>query len=249
MSGLSMNTTKATRLGQDLCIYKRRGIGLSALFGAGVSLWKALTSPGSTSLLTSNNRSKTEKLFNEKVAVAYDKLDEWIRPEKKSQRLTGYMTIDIKDNEGMTTGNNSNILARQTSDSRKDASNFESERAAHAFIDELFLHDFASEVRQSIQSCLMDDFEKIAPVVFGGSAGIVSEEGIKEAELMWKEAESLGVRTVFIPGTMGISRAPEYDDKGNQTGRFYDFCPNGWSDQEGAKEWIKRKRRIYLDRS
>jgi hypothetical protein len=239
---------EATRLGQDLCIYKRRGIGLSALFGAGVSLWKALTSPGSTSLLTSNNRSKTEKLFNEKVAVAYDKLDEWIRPEKKSQRLTGYMTIDIKDNEGMTTGNNSNILARQTSDSRKDASNFESERAAHAFIDELFLHDFASEVRQSIQSCLMDDFEKIAPVVFGGSAGIVSEEGIKEAELMWKEAESLGVRTVFIPGTMGISRAPEYDDKGNQTGRFYDFCPNGWSDQEGAREWIER-RRIYLDRS
>ena len=154
--------------------------------------------------MTSNNRSKTEKLFNEKVAVAYENLDEWIRPEKKSQRLTGYMTIDVKDETGMPTGNLSNVLARQTSDSRKDAANFESERAAHAFIDELFLHDYASEVRQSIQACLMDDFEKIAPVVFGGSAGIVSESGIKEAEMMWKEAESLNVRTVFIPGTTGI---------------------------------------------
>ena len=239
---------EATRLGLDICIYKRRGIGLSALFGAGVPLWKAMTEPGSTSLLTSNNRSKTEKLFNEKLAVAYAGLDEWIRPEKKSQRLTGYMTIDIKDNTGLTSGNNSNILARQTSDSRKDAANFESERANHAFIDELFLHDYASEVRQSIQACLQDDFEKIAPVVFGGSAGIVSDDGIKEAELMWKNASEMNVRTVFIPGTRGVSRAPEYDEKGNQTGRLYNFCPNGWDDKEGAAEWIS-KRREYLDRS
>jgi hypothetical protein len=239
---------EATRLGQDLCIYKRRGIGLSVLFAPGVSIWKAMTEPGSTSLLTSNNKSKTEKLFNEKVAVAYENLDEWIRPEKKSQRLTGYLTVDIKDEKGLPTGNLSNVLARQTSDNRKDAANFESERATHAFIDELFLHDYASEVRQSIQSCLMDDFEKIAPVVFGGSAGIVSESGIKEAEMMWKEAESLNVRTVFIPGTMGISRAPEYDDKGQMTGRFYNFCPNGHSDKEGAAEWIK-KRREHLDKS
>ena len=48
---------EATRLGQDLCIYKRRGIGLSVLFAPGVSIWKAMTEPGSTSLLTSNNRS------------------------------------------------------------------------------------------------------------------------------------------------------------------------------------------------
>jgi hypothetical protein len=77
---------------------------------------------------------------------------------------------------------------------------------------------------------------------------LCSRAGIKEAEMMWKEAASLGVRTVFIPGTMGISRAPEYDKDGNQTGRFYDFCPNGWSDKEGAREWIDR-RREYLDRS
>ena len=56
------------------------------------------------------------------------------------------------------------------------------------------------------------------------------------------------VRTVFIPGTMGISRAPEFDDKGQMTGRFYNFCPNGWSDKDGAAEWIE-KRREHLDKS
>ena len=110
------------------------------------------------------------------------------------------------------------------------------------------MHDYASEVRQSIQACLQDDFEKIAPVVFGGSAGIVSDDGIKEAELMWKNASEMNVRTVFIPGTRGVSRAPEYDEKGNQTGRLYNFCPNGWDDKEGAAEWIK-KRREHLDKS
>ena len=58
---------EATRLGLDICIYKRRGIGLSALFGAGVPLWKAMTEPGSTSLLTSNNRSKTRSYLTKSL--------------------------------------------------------------------------------------------------------------------------------------------------------------------------------------
>ena len=65
---------------------------------------------------------------------------------------------------------------------------------------------------------------------------------------MWKNASEMNVRTVFIPGTRGVSRAPEYDENGKQTGRLYNFCPNGWDDEEGAKEWIE-KRREYLDNS
>lgn len=177
---------------EDFGIYKRRGIGLSVMFAA-LALWRALTKPGTTSLLTSNNKPKSKRLFNEKVAVAYDKLDPWIRPEHESKQQEGFLLMRTKKSNGTEDGNMSTIMARQTSETREDAAAFESERAIHAFCDEIFLHRFPQEVRRSMQSCLKKGMSKMGPFCFGGSAGIVSEEGMKEAEKIWKNSKSLRI--------------------------------------------------------
>ena len=230
---------------EDFAIYKRRGIGLSVMFSA-LALWRALTKPGSTSLMTSNNKPKSERLFNEKMVVAWNKLDPWIRPEKESKQQTGFLLMKTKGPNGMENGSMSTIMARQTSEKREDAAAFESERAVHAFIDELFLHKYAQEVRRSMQSCLKKGMSKMGPCVFGGSAGAVSEEGIMEAEKIWKDAKALRIRTLFIPGTYGVDLAPARDDNGDVIpNTFYNFCPNGHSLHKECGKWIETERDWY----
>jgi len=58
-------------------------------------------------------------------------------------------------------------------------------------------------------------------------------------EELWGDAEALDIITCFIPGYLGISEAPEYDENGKKTGKILNFCVNGYSDIEAATEWIK----------
>lgn len=233
---------------EDLAIYKRRGIGLSVMFAA-LGIWRTITNPGTTYIMTSNNKPKSQRLFNEKVVISYKQLDAWIKPEIESKRQEGYLVMNTKGFNGMLDGNTSTIMARQTSETREDAAAFESERAIGAFIDELFLHRFAQEVRRSMQSCLKKGMSKMGPCVFGGSAGAVSEEGIKEAESIWKNSKDLRIRTMFIPGTYGVDLAPVRAADGSAVpNTFYNFCPNGHSLHKECKDWILEDR-AFLDKS
>lgn len=54
----------------------------------------------------------------------------------------------------------------------------------------------------------------------------------------WLDAENNDVRTLFIPGWMCISEAPELDENGKKTGRIVQFCPGGRSDEKAATDWI-----------
>ncbi len=232
----------------DLGIFKRRGIGLSVLFGGAIPIWLSEVEKGSIYLMTSNDKKKGERMFQEKTLTAFDGLDPWIKGEDVKRVQTGELRVQMRDIDGEMSDDISGIICKQTSDRKSDASNFESERAVGAFVDELFLHPFASEVRQSIQDCLMEDQLKMGPCVFGGSAGIVSQSGIEEAKKMWDDKENLGIHVVFIDGTWGVDKAPEYDEDGKRTGKVLNFCPNGHSKREEAKEWILA-RRAHLDRA
>lgn len=233
---------------QDLFIFKRRGIGLSVLFGGALPMWQAFVQPGSMYLMTSNDKTKGERMFQEKVVPAYEGLDPWLKGEQKKYVQTGELRFEVNNYDGTSSTNISGIICKQTSDRKADASAFESERAPGAFVDELFLHPFAAEVRQSIQDCLMEDQLKMGPAVFGGSAGIVSQSGIAEAKRIWDDKDNSDVNVVFIDGTWGVDKAPEYDDEGKPTGKVLNFCPNGHSDREGALAWIV-KRRLILDKA
>jgi hypothetical protein len=231
---------EARRTNHDLFVSKRREIGLSLVFGGVAPMWIALTNPGSTSLITSADKTRLENLYKEKTRVIYDNLDPYIKPDVISTRQSGYLHMGIKDQKtGEIQGLDSQIITRETVDT---PTALEAYRGMHCFLDEAFLHPKADQVYKSAQASVKSGFVKVAPIVIGGSAGESTSIGQKLANNLWKNAENLNLLTVFLPGNMGIMEAPELDDNGKETGKILNFCPNGHSNIEAATEWINKTR-------
>jgi hypothetical protein len=231
---------EAKRSNSDLFITKRREVGLSLIFGGIIPVWIALTKPGSTTLITSADKQRLEELFKNKTRIVFDHLDDYIRPGVISTRQQGYLHLGQKNQTtGSISGLDSQIVTKETVDT---PSAFEAYRAAHIFIDESMLHPKADQVYKSAQASVKSGFVKIAPIIIGGSAGESTSVGQKLAMNLWNNAENLNILTLFLPGNKGIMEAPELDENGKETGKILDFCPNGWSDEKGATEWIMKTR-------
>jgi hypothetical protein len=231
---------KARTTSWDLMVTKRREAGLSLTFGGIIPTWVALTHPGSTSLLTSADKTRLEEMYKDKLRVVYDGLDDYIRPGVISTRQAGYLHMGKLDTKtGAISGLDSKIVTRETVDS---PTALEAYRAMHIFLDEFFLHPKADKVYRSAQASSKKGFLKVAPIVMGGSAGESSVEGQKKGAELWKNAEVIKMLTVFLPGWMGIMAAPELDESGRETGQIINFCHNGHSDQKAASEWIMKTR-------
>ena len=234
---------QARRTSWDLMVTKRREAGLSLTFGGVIPMWIALTNPGSTSIMTSADKSRLEEMYKDKLRVVYDGLDDYIRPGVVATRQAGYLhlgKLDVKT--GRIDGLDSKIITRETVDT---PTSLEAFRAMHIFLDEFFLHPKADVVHRSAQASVKKGFVKVAPIVMGGSAGESSVVGQKKGAELWKNAEAIRMLTVFLPGWMGISQAPELDAKGKETGNILNFCPNGISDEKAAREWIMKTRDLY----
>ena len=234
---------QARRTSWDLMVTKRREAGLSLTFGGVIPMWIALTNPGSTSIMTSADKSRLEEMYKDKLRVVYDGLDDYIRPGVVATRQAGYLhlgKLDVKT--GRIDGLDSKIITRETVDT---PTSLEAFRAMHIFLDEFFLHPKADIVHRSAQASVKKGFVKVAPIVMGGSAGESSVVGQKKGAELWKNAEAIRMLTVFLPGWMGISQAPELDAKGKETGNILNFCPNGISDEKAAREWIMKTRDLY----
>jgi hypothetical protein len=232
----------AITLRKDILYAKRREVGLTTIFGGVVPIWSSLVNPGSNNLITSADKDRIKNLFIEKTSVVYDNLDPYIKPSRAGTRQDGFMFFAKKDTKtDEYTGLKSSIISKETV---KKPSAFETYRAKSGFIDEFFLHPKASEVLASMQSCVKAGFKKIAPVVLGGSCGISSVEGLKAGMKLWADAEFISLITVFIPGWQGVSEAMQYDENGNETNNIINFCPNGYSDEKAATQWILQTREI-----
>lgn len=224
----------------DLMVTKRREAGLSLTFGGVIPIWIALTNPGSTSLLTSADKTRLEEMYKDKTRVIFDSLDDFIRPAVISTRQSGYLHMGRLDTKtGTISGLDSKIITRDTVDSPQSLEAF---RAMHIFLDEFFLHPKADVVHRSAQASTKKGFMKVAPIVMGGSAGESSVIGQKKGSELWRNAEIIKMLTVFLPGWMGIQYAPEINERGVETGNILNFCPNGHSDEKAATEWILRTR-------
>jgi hypothetical protein len=224
----------------DLMVTKRREAGLSLTFGGVIPIWIAFTHPGSTSLLTSADKSRLEEMYKDKLRVVFDGIDSYFRPGVISTRQTGYLHMGRLDKStGEIDGLDSKIVTRDTVE---QPTSLEAFRAMHVFLDEFFLHPYADKVYRSAQASTKDGFVKVAPIVMGGSAGESSIEGQKKGAELWKNAETIKMLTVFLPGWMGIQKAPELDQRGRETGKVLNFCPNGHSDEAAATEWIMKTR-------
>lgn len=223
----------------DLLIFKRREIGLSAIFGGIIPMWTALTMEGSTSLMTSADKPRLEAMFKDKLRPIYDNLHPDYRPSNIADRQSGYLHLGKKESDGSYSGKDSQIITKETVDNPQA---FEAYRAMHVFVDEFFLHPKADRVLRSSQASVKSGFMKLAPIVLGGSAGESSIEGQRVGEKLWANADALGLICVFIPGWKGIMEAPEIGKDGKATGKVLNFCPNGHSDEKKATQWIMETR-------
>jgi len=231
---------EARRTNHDLFVTKRREVGLSFIFGGIIPLWVSMTNPGSTSLITSADKQRLTALFKDKTRVVYDEFDEYARPGIVSTRQEGYLHLGRRDTKsGSVSGLDSQIITKETVDT---PTAFEAYRAMHIFIDECMLHPKADQVYKSAQASTKSGFIKVAPIVIGGSAGEATSIGQKLAKTLWDNAEALKILTIFLPGNKGIMEAPELDDDGKETGRILNFCPNGYSDEKAATDWIMKTR-------
>lgn len=233
---------EAQRTNHDLFVTKRREIGLSFIFGGVMPVFTSLRYPGSTSLITSADKPRLKELYKDKLRVMFDSIDPTYRPSVVSTRQEGYLHLGkLNKQTGEVTGLDSKIVTQETV---VDPAALEAYRAMFCFIDEALLHPKASSVLKSAQASVKKGFRKMAPIVLGGSASLVSPEGSKLASELWRDSEFLKILTLFIPGTMGIMEAPELDKEGKETGKYLNFCPNGHSDVKAAEEWILRTREM-----
>ncbi len=224
----------------DLLVMKRREIGLSLIFGGLIPLCKALSMPGSTCGITSATKPRLREMFYEKLMYAYKNLPDAYRPSILSKRDEGLLHMGKELTKGVITGKDSKIISKETID---DPQAFEAYRLQYLFLDEFFLHGKATQVLRSGKASTSSGFTRIAPIVLGGSAGESSLAGQKEGMKLWEESETLGIITLFIPGTKGIMFAPELDDNAQPIpGKLLNFCPNGHSDEKAAEEWINKTR-------
>ena len=228
--------------GKDLAIFKRREVGLSSIFGGAIPLWTAIVFQGSVSLMTSADKGRVVDMFDQKFMASYNALEDWIRPKtKKTEGKDGKIAFEVKDDDLMPSKELSMLQCRQTSQDRKDATNLEGARAKYAFIDELFLHPYAEDVRGSIESCLMEGLSRSGICVFGGSAGHISRSGSKQAEQTWADKDKGDVECLFISGELGIMKAPIEKEDGST--EIVSFCVNGHSNVKAARNWIIARRK------
>jgi hypothetical protein len=230
---------------------KRREFGYSSI-AAYRGVKKAIRYPGSVSNFTSYSESAMYKLMTEKVKFiaenAYAESEkEWRKQFGAGSRL---WQPETKWNEGgryirITVGTGtSRIQGLQTSNGIKSAKNMEGDRIVYAFIDEFFLHEFATKVRNSADASRKSGFTNIGRLSLGGSAGDASEDGAAKAQEIWYDHEKMGVNIIFVPGWMGIASAPIYDSQGNVSKGQQTFMVNGWSLKDEAVAWIEQTRKI-----
>lgn len=224
---------EAKKISFDMFFMKRREFGLSSIFGGGMPLFVALTNPGSHSLITSCDKDRIGMLFNEKITIAYDRLDSDIRPARARTRGGWYIYFaeEVKDDKGKTRfeGLRSTILGKDTVE---NPANFEAYRAMYCFLDELFLHPKANAVRASTARCLVKGTQKIGMMILGGTCGESGKLAGPQGVEIYKQAKDKRILTVFLPGWMGLA----------------EFMRNGWDDEKAGTEWIMREREI-LDKA
>lgn len=228
----------------DLYVFKRREIGLSSVFGGLIPLWVSIMYAGSTCLMTSADLTRVTDLMANKFVAQWGSLDDWCRSKKLTYEKSKGIKVAELDEDGKETGNVADIVCRQTSQDKKDATNLEGARAKYAFLDELFLHPYPEEVRGSVESCLMGGMGRVGIMVAGGSANSISRLGLKEATRIVESAKGGMTEVLFISGAMGITSATIRDEKGKKTGTE-NFCINGWSDVARAEAYIDWQREIY----
>ena len=233
---IHQTVAECRKAGEALVIIKGRGVGLSAEMGCMANYFMKVY-PGTSTLLTSQEKAKIASLFSEKVALTYDQYDEEIKPVQVNRNETSntcYLKVEqyYKNPEGETQLNTSQITCRETSDTPASASAFSGQGAIFGAYDELFLHKRRKELVRSSASCFMNAKTRKTTgfLLAGGTCeDTLTNEQLAELSKLVKEIQTKGyletmkAKLLFIPAWMGT------------------FMTNGWSDEKKGREWWEKE--------
>lgn len=236
--------------GDDEGYVKRREYGLTSRFAGWEPVKNSLFHPGSINIMTSADSFRCRSMFSEKTMVVYDnlqyRLPERFIPKRKFKNRTGYLELERGQEFG---GAGSQVEMIETADSDNAAKKPEGYRAFSIFLDEWFLHPRSPIVLSSSQASVKQGFVKKGHIILGGSCGAETEAEAQAMrsnadviETTIRDADKIGLRVTFIPGTACIDFAPETDKDGIRTGKIIPFMENGYSLENKAKEWILKER-------
>ena len=223
-------------LKNHLFVFKRREIGLTSI-GAGVlPAYTMRMFPSSTFGMTSCDKDRLYKAYNDKTDIYMKHLHGDISPifdksigyreNSTKQQLYAKLPFLSKNLHGDAAIEFADLFAKETSESDKAAAGFSGTRMRAAFIDELPLHLRRKTLLNSMQSCFMKGAEQSGIMLAGGTAeDSITSEQISELQDLVEKSEFFKFKTIFVPAWWGL---------------FVD--ENGVSDEKRGTEWVMKER-------
>lgn len=212
--------------GKGLMVFKRREIGVSSIFGTGLSFWFALTSPGCLINMTSKDKEGYVRLFDDKVMTCYNNMNEDIMNRiplnKNNTKDHAFLKLGIKKigTDGNVRLHETTINCQETSENPRSVNKFSASRGYYTFIDESALHRRIKDLLRSMEATQMMGAEKVGFVCLGGSVEhTLTNEQIAEYQQLMEDVKVFDIETIFLPCYMGL------------------ITKNGWDDVEAGKKW------------
>lgn len=224
----------------DFAIVKRRRFGLSTLFMGAYPLYNLVVNPGSVYGVTSADWRRIREGFNNKLKPMWDNWNSPLKPialSKTDSISIGQAAANLRVTYPVGDDGEVRMGYVEGIETAKNHKNMEGYTMLKAFLDEIALHPNPSGVRNSTNAALSDDLFREGYMIMGGTVGDMTPEGAKE------------LRNLIIPSRQVV------DGKETDTADEHlifslvfgyhsvkQFTVNGWTDHEGAKEWILKER-------
>ncbi len=229
--GIQLAQTK----GRNECgIIKRREVGLTSIGAGCLPMYYMRVYPGCTVIMTSCDKPRIYKMFNDKTMVVYNNMNKSIQPKvvslnqtKNNVYLKSKITTVVDGVEQVREGD---IYCQETVENPKA---FSSTRCAYGFFDELPLHTKREKLIASSEACFMDSGVKSGFLLWGGTIedGIGTETLIDMRQMV-ADSEGAGRSLIFVPAWMGLENITE-------NGKVVKIMKNGYSDKERGTAWVE----------
>lgn len=224
---------KGISIEYDVGVIKRREFGLTSIGAGCLPNYFMRVYPGSTSLMTSCDKPRIFRAFEDKTAFVYDRLHDDIRPKEMNRNQTKesvYLKVQIKEKleDGDIDIRESDFFCSETT---KNPNAFSSSRCKYAFFDEFPLHTNRKAVLTSTRPCFMRGTKKNGFLLWGGTVehGIANET-LSELRSIVADSENSRTLIFFVEPWMGLEQF---------------MSPNGWSNKEKGMEWVNREIERY----
>lgn len=220
--------------GYECGVVKRREVGLTSIGAGALPNYFMRVYPGSTSIMTSCDKPRIFKMFNDKTAVMFDNMDKRIKPKVINRNQTKnnvYIKAMMPTPDGREL--ESDIYCSETVDNPKA---FSGTRAAFGFFDEFPLHPYREEVMASSESCFMQSGVKTGFLLWGGTVEAdIPPDKMVELKKIIGDAKGANRHILFIPAWMGLDKVRDKD------GNIIQLMVNGHSDRIRGTQWVEEE--------